>query len=109
MPRTRPSPAYARESLLGKDRPTTRKILPYCHADDDLTVTTPTSKTSTAWSDLAAFSRWLVGNITRLFIGRSPLYCRSPQLGAYRIDETRGRRIRSGVVRGYRSLPIAVG
>ena len=42
-------------------------------------------------------------------MGRVALEELTTRLGAYRIDETRGRRIRSGVVRGYRSLPIAVG
>jgi hypothetical protein len=54
-------------------------------------------------------AHYCIGAALARLMGRVALEELTTRLGPHRIDESRARRIRAGVVRGYRSLPIAVG
>ncbi len=54
-------------------------------------------------------AHYCIGAALARLMGRVALEELTTRLGPHRIDEGRAQRIRAGVVRGYRSLPIAVG
>ncbi len=54
-------------------------------------------------------AHYCIGAALARLMGRVALEELTTRLGPHRIDESRAQRIRAGVVRGYRSLPIAVG